>query len=252
MRINRPYILVQLGALLLATAATAGAAPTAEPRVTTNDLAVGSGAEVVPYSKVQVHYTGWLEDGTQFDSSRDREPFEIQVGAGQVIPGWEMGLQGMRAGGKRELVIPPQLAYGRSGAGGVIPPNATLKFEVEVLSAEPPPFAGVGNGQLSEKLKKGVKIVDIRRPDEWKTTGVVEGSILLTAFDGRGRFVPDFPSRLAEAVDKEEEVILICRTGNRTGVLANALATQGGYSRVVNVTDGITRWIAEGGAVVKP
>ena len=99
----------------------------------------GSGAEAVRHSKVLVHYTGWLEDGTKFDSSLDRgKPFTFTLDAGQVIAGWDMGVEGMKVGGKRQLVIPPGLAYGERGAGGVIPPNATLKFEIELLAVTPP------------------------------------------------------------------------------------------------------------------
>lgn len=98
------------------------------------DLVDGQGATAQAGSTVSVHYTGWLENGTKFDSSLDRgEPFTFTLGTGMVIPGWDEGVAGMKVGSKRKLVIPPQLAYGASGAGGVIPPNATLVFEVELL-----------------------------------------------------------------------------------------------------------------------
>lgn len=101
------------------------------------DLVVGEGEEALSGKSVTVHYTGTLEDGTKFDSSVDRnEPFTFNLGAGEVIPGWDKGVTGMKVGGKRKLTIPSSLGYGEQGAGGVIPPNATLIFEVELLKVE--------------------------------------------------------------------------------------------------------------------
>ena len=108
------------------------------------DTKVGDGAEAVPGRVVRVHYTGWLFDnakadkrGEEFDSSKNRnEPFEFPLGGGQVIPGWDKGFAGMKVGGTRVLTIPPDMGYGARGAGGVIPPNATLVFEVELLEVK--------------------------------------------------------------------------------------------------------------------
>jgi FKBP-type peptidyl-prolyl cis-trans isomerase len=141
-----PFALIAVAAEPPATpAAPVPAAPAAEPTLLVTDLVKGVGDEALPGMVVIVHYTGWLFDpaasdhkGRQFDSSRDRkQPFSFPLGGGHVIRGWEQGVPGMKVGGTRRLVIPPELAYGERGAGnGVVPPNATLVFDVELLAVE--------------------------------------------------------------------------------------------------------------------
>ena len=98
------------------------------------DQIIGDGEEAVAGQTVEVHYTGWLTDGTKFDSSHDRDQtFSFKLGGGQVIAGWDQGVAGMKIGGARKLTIPADLGYGERGAGGVIPPNATLVFKVELI-----------------------------------------------------------------------------------------------------------------------
>ena len=113
--------------------------PTTASGLQYEDTVVGSGDTAAAGQDVRVHYTGWLYEndnaGRKFDSSKDRgDPFEFSLGAGMVIRGWDEGVAGMKVGGTRRLVIPPALGYGARGAGGVIPPNATLLFEVELLA----------------------------------------------------------------------------------------------------------------------
>jgi len=120
-----------------APSAAGGAVTTTASGLKIEDLVVGTGATAENGKTVSVHYTGWLTDHTKFDSSYDRgQPLPVTLGQGQVIRGWEEGLIGMKVGGKRRLTIPPDLGYGSRGAGGVIPPNATLIFEVELVDVK--------------------------------------------------------------------------------------------------------------------
>ncbi|MBT4890180.1 MAG: peptidylprolyl isomerase [Rhodospirillales bacterium] len=248
--INRTsFFLVLFGLFVVATYVPEASAA---EKLQVTDLVVGTGDEAVRHSTVTVHYTGWLMDGTKFDSSHDHgQPFEFTLGSGQVIRGWDKGVEGMKVGGKRDLIIPPKLAYGSNGAGGVIPPDATLKFEVELVFVDPPAYQNVDVVKLKEMLADGVKIVDLRRQDEWDDTGVVEGSIKLTSFDGNGNFIQSFPGEFEALIDREEPVLLICRSGNRSSRIANALSEQVGYTNIYNVLGGIKAWIAAGYPVSK-
>jgi FKBP-type peptidyl-prolyl cis-trans isomerase len=141
------FALLMVGPLLSPTFAVQDKKPAAPPAAAREnitpsgvhyvDLQLGQGDEAQLGKIVEVHYTGWLQDGTRFDSSRDREhPFTFRLGTGDALKGWDEGLLGMKVGGKRKLTIPPDEGYGARGAGGVIPPNATLKFEVELLDVK--------------------------------------------------------------------------------------------------------------------
>lgn len=127
--------LMLVGALLpVVSEGASGAEVTRPSGLKYVDIREGTGEAAAAGKNVAVHYTGWLTNGTKFDSSKDRgQPFEFPLGGGRVIKGWDEGVQGMKVGGVRKLTIPPELGYGARGAGGAIPPNATLVFEVELL-----------------------------------------------------------------------------------------------------------------------
>jgi rhodanese-related sulfurtransferase len=118
-------------------------------------------------------------------------------------------------------------------------------------SATEPGYTDVDNAALKALVDGGAKIVDVRRPDEWRTTGVIPGSALLTAFDAAGRFNPDFPSAFEALVNRDEDVVLICQSGGRSTVLARALSERAGYNHVYNVAGGIAGWMADGNPVVR-
>jgi peptidylprolyl isomerase len=135
------FILLTLGVLMTMTASAGAAVVTSPTGLKYEDHKAGTGAEAVKGKTVSVHYTGWLDEkgakGKKFDSSRDRGvPIEFALGLGKVIPGWEEGIAGMKVGGTRTLLIPSKLGYGARGAGGAIPPNADLIFDVELVGVK--------------------------------------------------------------------------------------------------------------------
>ena len=212
-------------------------------------LLEGIGSSAQAGNKVAVHYTGKLSDGTVFDSSLARnKPFVFTLGAGEVIKGWDQGIQGMKVGEKRQLTIPTDLAYGAAGAGSVIPPNAILVFEVEMLKiSSPPKLIQATSSQLLDAQKSDIIIVDIRRTEEWLETGIIEGAKTITAFTKSGQLHPDFQSEFMSIVtDLDTPVFLYCRTGNRTETLGNALVNQVGFSNVAHLDTGIVGWKKDG------
>ena len=212
-------------------------------------LTAGNGITAEAGKRVTVHYEGRLTDGRVFDASRKRgQPFAFTIGAGQVIRGWEQGVAGMKIGETRRLTIPPELGYGANGAGNVIPPNATLVFDIELLTVSNPIVLGAADNEaLQQALSNGVVVIDIRRPDEWARTGIIEGTETITAFMASGSVHPEFlPKFRLVAPDPATPVMLYCRTGNRTTSLGNALIEQLGYTNVTHLEAGITGWIDGG------
>ena len=237
--------------ILLACLVTGKTAMAAELQIET--ITDGDGAVAETGTRVSVHYEGRLEDGEVFDASRPRgQPFAFTIGAGQVIRGWEDGVTGMKIGETRRLTIPPELGYGAAGAGGVIPPNATLVFEIELLDVSTPVTLGEATPEaLLQAQKDGVVIIDIRREDEWHETGIIEGAETVTAFEASGRVNPDFLDSFRSFVPSPDTpVMLYCRTGNRTTGLGNALIEQLGFTDVTHLSDGITGWVANGQTTV--
>ena len=222
-----------------------------ELKITINKEGSGDRAEIG--MSVSVHYTGKLEDGTVFDSSVPRgQPFTFTLGAGQVIKGWDLGVEGMTIGEKRNLVIPPHLGYGIRGAGATIPPNATLIFDVELLEVTMPITLGeLSPQEFIEAQENGGVVIDIRREEEWKETGIIKGSQTITAFTKNGKIHPDFPKKFFDLIDDVDvPILLYCRTGNRTGILGKALIDQVGQTNVSHLSDGIVRWKKQGFPIV--
>ena len=213
----------------------------------------GNGATATTGDRVSVYYKGMLSDGDVFDASGPRgKPFSFEIGAGEVIRGWEQGVSGMKVGEVRKLTVPPELGYGAGGAGDTIPPNATLIFEIELLAVSEPITLGQANPEMFKRAQKdGAIIIDIRREDEWKETGIIDGAITITAFGESGNIHPEFQKKFLNIVSSEKTpIMLYCHVGGRTTNLGNALIDQLGYTNVSHLTNGIAGWLADGNQIV--
>ena len=230
---------------------------------TPNDLCPPSGinssglACVLPGKLITMHYTGKLEDGTIFDSSKGKQPLQFVQGAKMVIPGWEKGIVGMAVGEKKTLVIPPELAYGEKGVPNRIPPSSTLIFDIILVNVtddpqkmSTPSIVNINNTELKNLIFKKVPLIDLRRPDEWRSTGIIKGAITITLYDAKGNPDPDFVPNLIRLGFKNKPFILICRTGNRTSIAATGLTESLGFSKVYNVEKGIVGWLSDNNPVI--
>ena len=215
----------------------------------TETIIQGSGSKAELGMRVQVHYTGKLVDGTVFDSSVPKgDPFIFTLGQRQVIQGWEEGILGMHVGETRILTIPPELAYGTSGAGDTIPPNATLIFDVQLIATSwPPSLKEFTTEQLLDAQKNGSFIIDIRSVNEWVETGIIEGAETITAFSPDGNLHSDFRKKFFSLIkSKDTPIVLYCRSGNRSNRLGNALVNQLDFTNVSHLSDGLIGWQKNG------
>jgi len=220
--------------------------------VTVTNNIEGEGTEILLHSKILVHYTGKLEDGTVFDSSYDRgQPFSFQIGLRQVIEGWEQGLLGMKVGGKRTIFIPSALGYGDRGAGDLIPPNANLIFDVEIIDVQMPNYKQVVSNEIEKMLQDNYKFIDIRTKKERENTGVIQGSLEITAFDIYGKFVPEFMKTFQDLVDLNDYIVFVSNEGEISSILANGFAEKLGAKNMHSLKGGIQQLLKENYQLIK-
>lgn len=215
-----------------------------------NDIP-GAGKDIKNHYKITVHYSGMFENKKIFDSSLKRnKPFVFQYGLRQVIEGWEIGLNGMREGGKRKIKIPPELAYGNKGIKNLIPPNSWLIFEIEILKIQPHKYNLISNDILKnyekEKIlnfKNNLFLIDIRSKENISKTGRIKKSINIQAFDSKGNLNKNFLNKLKSIAKKDDHIILIDQDGEYSSILANGLTENIKMKNIYSLKNGINGWI---------
>ena len=211
-----------------------------------NDIK-GNGLKVINHSWVKIEYTGSFEDGKVFDTNVGKDnPLVFQIGMKEVIPGFEQAILGQNKGSKRKIKIPSKLAYGEKGAGKLIPPNSNLIFEFEILDVLNPNYKTIDSEKLEKLIKENAVALDIRLDNQWKKTGVIEGSFQETAFDINGKFnvyLMDKVRALAGSESQEVELIFISHDGKTAEILGNAFAEDLGFTNVYVLDGGIQSWI---------
>ena len=211
----------------------------------------GLGITIKNHYKITTHYIGTLEDGTEFDNSYKRnQPFVFQYGLRQVIEGWEIGLKGMKIGGKRKIKIPPNLAYGKKGVKNIIPSNAFLIFNIEILDIANHQYILIDDYSLKDILNERIIrmsninfiLIDIRTKRQIIKDGLIKGSYHIEAFNKNGNMNPNFIKDYKMITNKSDHVVLISQYGEISSILANGLTENLGIQNVYSLRGGIDKW----------
>ena len=214
----------------------------------------GVGKKIVNHSWVQIEYTGSFVNGEVFDTNVGKDkPLVVQIGMREIIPGFELGIIGTNKGTKRKIKIPSELAYGKKGAGDIIPPNTDLIFEFKIIDVLDPNYKLISSNELIELINQNAVALDIRTEDQWQKTGVIKGSFQETAFNKDGKFnvyLMDKIRALAAAESQNIEIIFISNDGETAAILGNAFAEDLGFKNVFVLNGGIKAWISEKKALV--
>jgi len=205
------------------------------------------GRNIIKHSWVNIEYKGYFENGDIFDTNIGKDkPLVVQMNMKEVIPGFEKGLIGLTEGSTRIFKIPPQLAYGEAGAGELIPPNAVLNFEINILGVIDPGYKTISNEELLSMIGNNAIVIDMRTKAEWEATGIIKGSFPLTAFAKDGKFNTYFMDQtrtLAGEDAQDVKIIFISDDGETASILANAFSEDLGFSAVHILDKGIKGWL---------